>query len=342
MSNRVDQLTDALIERLEKALGEPSQQHIIPVRGLNGWTQDQNTGDLQHDSYGTISIRRGGDRFRIFKDNKFYAECASKDIAAKIVYSIALEMAAAPEMPPLKAESDSNGGVTSVINVLKQDMAKSSSVDTAHLKQKTSIKQTPSKNIKDSVRKEEDELDEVEKSNYGPKGMSQYNAIDNIRRKARNTDRVMDGPNANAKSYSSKPGQLSAKAQAALEARKQKTLSGPVRQWSMEEIRAENERRKLAKAQLEEDKYAQQLANKVNSMIFKNYAAHQPTDEEMFGHLIPTKDQLSKAEESYNNVFNSFFTEVSKPISARFKSEEEELAYWNSIKINSNGGESGY
>ena len=58
---------------------------------------------------------------------------------------------------------------------------------------------------------------EVKKSNYGPKGAKMYNLADNVGRKANNTgDTAGDGPNQNVKSYSTKPGQLSAKQQAAL------------------------------------------------------------------------------------------------------------------------------
>jgi hypothetical protein len=85
----------------------------------------------------------------------------------------------------------------------------------------------------------------LEKSNYGPKGGGQYNPADNVKRKAKNlTDTVGAGPNVNVKAYSSKPGQLSAKQQAAAEAKK---LSGPVKQYTPEEIAAINAARKPEK-----------------------------------------------------------------------------------------------
>lgn len=73
-----------------------------------------------------------------------------------------------------------------------------------------------------------------EKSNYGPKGTAagaQYSPHENQERKANNTGDVAgQGPNRNVKSYSSKPGQLSAKQQAAREMTpaRIKKLSGPV------------------------------------------------------------------------------------------------------------------
>jgi hypothetical protein len=73
-------------------------------------------------------------------------------------------------------------------------------------------------------------------SNYGPKKGGQYTVADNIKRKANNTgDQTGFGQNVNTKSYSSKPGQLSAKAQASQEQRKTKKLSGPVKVYSEEE-----------------------------------------------------------------------------------------------------------
>lgn len=73
-------------------------------------------------------------------------------------------------------------------------------------------------------------------SNYGPKKAKLYNPADNANRKANNTgDQTGFGANTNTKSYSSKPGQLSAKAQASVEQKKAKKLSGPVKILSDEE-----------------------------------------------------------------------------------------------------------
>jgi hypothetical protein len=91
--------------------------------------------------------------------------------------------------------------------------------------------------IPQAVGKEFNEADqalkaeEVEKSNYGPKGAGLYDPTVNIERKKNNTgDVVGEGPNSNAKSYSTKPGQLSAKQQAEkMHSKKNiKANSGPV------------------------------------------------------------------------------------------------------------------
>jgi len=88
--------------------------------------------------------------------------------------------------------------------------------------------------------------DDIKKSNYGPKGTAageQYQEHANQERKSNNVDTISDlGANKNVKSYSSKPGQLSAKQQAARENSKSrvKKLSGPVKTLSREEIAALN------------------------------------------------------------------------------------------------------
>jgi hypothetical protein len=66
----------------------------------------------------------------------------------------------------------------------------------------------------------------------------------------------------------------------------------------------------------------------------------QPTDQELFGHLVPTEDMLKGTQESHANKINDFFAEASKPIGNRFKSAEEEARYWDSIKVDG-GSEEG-
>lgn len=81
------------------------------------------------------------------------------------------------------------------------------------------------------------------------------------------------------------------------------------------------------------------------SDMYKNKIKLQPTDEELFGQMVVSEEQVQKAESNYANSINNFYAEASKPISQRFASEEEELAYWNSIKVNGsdgNDGSSGY
>jgi hypothetical protein len=89
------------------------------------------------------------------------------------------------------------------------------------------------------------------------------------------------------------------------------------------------------------------LANQLSSvMAGKNMLGikppPQPTNEQMFGHLVPSEEQLQKAEHDWNNRFN-WLQEAMKPISSRFKTPEEEEAYWRSIKVtDKDDGKPGY
>jgi len=209
----------------------------------------------------------------------------------------------------------------------------------------------------------------VDKSDYGPKRYGQYNPADNARRKSNNVstgpERVpgAGGPNATVKAVSTKPGQLSGKAQAALmEARKRK-LSGPVKQWSKEQIQTENQKRmekawadhlpfpnadeeirKMPPVVRNEDQMANDLRDLLlNKNILGVTPPPQPTDKEMFRHLEVTEEMAKAAEHQWGNVMNNWLQEATKPISQRFNSEEEELAYWDSIKVaDRDKGESGY
>lgn len=64
----------------------------------------------------------------------------------------------------------------------------------------------------------------------------------------------------------------------------------------------------------------------------------QPTNEQLFGHLVPNEEMIKSAERQYANGMNDFFAEAMKPLSSRFKSEEEELAYWSSLRVNEKAG----
>lgn len=235
---------------------------------------------------------------------------------------------------------------------------------------------------KKSEDEEENEDTEIEKSGYGPKGAGQYSAVDNARRKANNTgDAVGVGPNVNAKSFSSKPGQMSAKQQASVSAQIQARANKkmPVKTLSPEEIEAqygkqpmkksepwvnhnsipsaEEEIMKFAKSnqpQTGEDVSANQLMNlmqnknmlgeKVHPAIKDMFAAPppQPTDQQMFGHLAVTEEMEKANNEKWQKGAFGWLAEAAQPISQRFASEEEEMAYWSRIKISDSGGDAGY
>lgn len=244
--------------------------------------------------------------------------------------------------------------------------------------------------ISDKVNKEEghDEdcdcakCQEVAKSNYGPKGTGQYSAVDNARRKANNTgDATGIGPNVNAKAYSSKPGQMSAKQQASVSAQIQARANKkqPVKVLSPEEIEAqygkqpikksdewaqhnsipsaEEEIMKFAKSnktQSGEEVSANQLMNlmqnknmlgeKIHPAIKDMFAAPppQPTDQQMFGHLAVTEEMEKANNEKWQKGAFGWLAEAAQPISQRFASEEEEMAYWARIKVGNTGSDEGY
>ena len=206
----------------------------------------------------------------------------------------------------------------------------------------------------------------IQKSNYGPKKGGQYTPVDNVRRKMNNVGDVAgQGPNVNVKAISTKPGQLSAKASADLTARIQAKANKrqPVKVLSEEEKskivpqtkfkkgwdqhlpfpNAEEEMAKInqMQSQTTEDLMAQQLANMMNGKaMLGQKPPSQPTDEEMFGAGVVTEEMAKTAENKWNNTFNNWMVEASKPISQRFSSEQEELAYWKNIKA-SGGGDDG-
>lgn len=219
--------------------------------------------------------------------------------------------------------------------------------------------------------------DDVEKSGYGPKRGGQYTVADNVKRKARNIGDVAgEGPNTNVKAYSSKAGQLSAKQQAALEAKKAKKLSGPVIQYTPEQLAAAREAYKLKKnfeegpwaahapvpngdeevlkaqkvnpAVVGEDAMALQLASMMNGKAMLNPNHRQPTSEDMImaGErmgLGANPELIKNTDQQWGGALNNWLAEACKPISQRFESQEEEEAYWANIKVSDrDDGKSGY
>jgi len=90
---------------------------------------------------------------------------------------------------------------------------------------------------------------------------------------------------------------------------------------------------KVNSPQVAENIMANQLANMMagKAMLGIKPPA-QPTDEEMFGHLVPSEEEIQKAENQWNNKMN-WLEEACKPIASRFNSPEEEQRYWDSIKV---------
>lgn len=215
---------------------------------------------------------------------------------------------------------------------------------------------------------------EMEKSGYGPKGSGQYSIADNAKRKANNTgDVVGAGPNVNAKAYSTKPGQMSGKAQADLTTRIQMAANKkqPVKSFTPEQIAAENAKRGLNKAWGQhlpfpsaedeimklasmQDQHstdfdaANQLAKMMNSKAMLRPNHQQPNQAEFDAAgeamgLAVTEEMAKTAEKGWHGTINNWMAEATKPISQRFSSEAEELAYWSKLRVDDrDDGGSGY
>jgi hypothetical protein len=337
MSKKTDQTLnkcDELIERLtelKKAIGQTNvQSSRKPVSTLGaGWSQDSSTGALHHSSHGVISPGKQADgSFKPVHGGKPLGTFSNIGEAGKAMGAHARSL---------------KGGDTGMVNRASPNLPSGPKLGTGNA----------------WATKSEDE--ELDKSNYGPKGSKQYSAADNAKRKMNNTgDQTGFGQNTNTKAYSSKPGQLSAKQQAAKT--QYKGAAGPVKQYTPEQIAAANEARKLKKnsedlpwvqhtgvpnadAELAkvnaqnpvnkaEDLMANQLANVMAGRAMLGIKPPpQPTNEQMFGHLVPNEEDIQKADHAWNNRMN-WLDEAVKPISARFNSPEEEQAYWDSIKVN--------
>lgn len=321
---KCEELISRLTE-LKKALGDQVNvaSNRKPMNSLGtGWSMDSGTGSFHHSAHGVISTSKR-------PDGQYQITHGGRSVGR------------------VKDMAEAGARIKNYVSTLHPTDTGSHSVN--------------------PMAKEED--DEMDKSNYGPKGSGQYDVADNAKRKARNVGDVIDtGKNVNVKAYSTKPGQLSSKAQAAMEAKNAKKLSGPVIHYTPAQIAAINEARNLKKSFEEkawvthsnvpsadeevvklqatnpveqgENALANQLANlMLNKAMLGNKPPRQPTNEEMFGHLVPSEQQLAKSQQDWTGAINNWIAEATKPISQRFSSEEEEIEYWNSIKVANNKGD---
>lgn len=306
---------DELIERLQqlkKAIGDVTQapSNRTPANALGtGWSQDPGTGTFHHSSHGVISTSKHPDGyFQINHGGRSVGRAASPAEAGTKIKNYVGSLGA---------------GDTGMHNL------------------------DPTK-----LGKEDEEMD---KSGYGPKRGNQYNQADNVKRKLGNVGDERVGTQS-VKSYTHNK---------VFNNKVPKGPASPVKQYSPEQIAAINEARKLkknaddaqawanhanipsayqelAKAQLQnpvekaEGIMANQLANMMAGRAMLGKPPAQPTDEQLFGHLVPSEEDIQKAEANWGGRMN-WLEEATKPISARFASEEEELAYWRSLKTDARG-----
>lgn len=205
---------------------------------------------------------------------------------------------------------------------------------------------------------------EMQKSGYGPKGGGQYSVADNIRRKANNTgEQTGFGNNVNTKQYTS----AKFSSQTPQTDPKLKRPQ-PVKQFTPEQIEAENKKRglkkgwgqhlpfpsaedeimKLAKetVQVGEDHAANALAQMMHSKaLLSNFKQPSSQEFEAAGEAMGmgvSEEMVKKSDQQWNGALNNWLAEATKPISQRFNSEEEELAYWSKIKVSDSGSDHGY
>lgn len=201
------------------------------------------------------------------------------------------------------------------------------------------------------VKKDED--GDIEKSGYGPKGGGQYSVADNVNRKMKNTAEEVDtvGPNKSVKQYtsakfSSKTPQTDPKLKKPQPVKvfSQEEKDELARKMNLKKSWANHHSIPSAEANLKkndsptEDIMAQQLANLMSGKAMLGQENRQPTSEDMImageamGLGIP-EQEIKKSDNKWNSTMNDWLKEATKPISQRFASEEEEIAYWNSIKV---------
>ena len=204
-------------------------------------------------------------------------------------------------------------------------------------------------------------LEHLLKGGKGPKGM--YNTIANINRKKDRLGEEVTGAGPNVAVHPIAPAYESGKEQAARMARadRKKNKKQPVKIFTPEEIAEENKKLQTnvkkswanhpdfpaANPQLLEKDLAtgeKEMAERLAKMmagkgLFGQQPPPQPTDHEMFGHLVASEEDLAKQEAKWGNTINNWLAEASKPFSSRFKSEEEEAAFWASIKISDGGND---
>ena len=151
-------------------------------------------------------------------------------------------------------------------------------------------------------------------------------------------EHVKDGPGGSiAVSRPDPSAKISMNAQHKVKMQKSWASHAPVPEVDQEYL-------KKAELQTGEEAAAQRLGEMMQGRgLFGPPPPKQPTDQEMFGHLVSSDEELQKKESEWGNTMNNWFAEANKPISKRFASEQEEIAYWDSLKIaDRDDGQSGF
>jgi len=173
----------------------------------------------------------------------------------------------------------------------------------------------------------------IEKSNYGPKGWGLYSQADNIKRKASRTGEEYEhiGQNKGVRQYTTSGSSTNAAREAA-EAKRQAKANkkAPVRtlsDMSDEEIKELEDRYKTNIKRASEDgglKKGADVAKEAlttGNLPIMSGSHQQPTDQEMFGHLVKSEQEIKAAEKAWEQSFAKGFDKLKAPIDKLNKSD---------------------
>ena len=207
----------------------------------------------------------------------------------------------------------------------------------AHIKQKFNEKNKKGVSFRQQIQHAKSKYhDFLTKSNYGPKGMNLYDPAVNLKRKANRTgeEKPFLGPNRETQHYTS-AAWGTAKQQAAAEGKKAKTLSGPVKTFTPEQVAAFNTARAALPPlvgvvtpempKVNTGTLGRPVAKSIDPWSLQATAAQfEEAVAKMFPELPRNAEQLAKMVE--RNPIADFFEEAQKPVDqSKIKLEDGEL-----------------
>lgn len=187
----------------------------------------------------------------------------------------------------------------------------------------------------------------IEKSNYGPKGWGMYSQTDNIKRKATRTGEEHEhiGQNKGVRQYTTSGSSTNAAREAA-EAKRQAEANkkAPVRtlaDMSDEEKKALEERYRSNVKRASEDGGLRKGADVAKEALTTGHlpvlagSHQQPTDQEMFGHLVRSEQEIEAMEKAWEQRFEKGFDKLKAPIDHLNKSPVAEKEWVAGKSFNS-------
>jgi len=162
----------------------------------------------------------------------------------------------------------------------------------------------------------------LDKSNYGPKDMKLYDPNVNQERKANNVGETVPdaGKNVNVKAWTTM-GSAMSQAHNKAEAKKQKAKTKASTR-TLADMSDEEKAAMKAKYEKPLAKGADVVREALTTgqLPVMGDTASQPTDAQMFGHLVVSPEALKKAEERYQGGNKDVAAELSKPVDKLNKS----------------------